>query len=352
KEYSLHTYKLHSLGDYTSSIRHIGTLDSYSTKNCELEHRTVKRRFERTSKKDYTTQLTDIERREEHLQQIKNALVPASTAGGPPNSESELAPFPESDHHHIAKSQRNHIYLSHYVHQHCGDRAIKDFILKLQTHLLARTRHNRNATDANFNESDRRNLVIENEHIYSHQLLRINYTTYDIRHGQDLINPSTDRCYVMLLANEDPDALAEEEHAPQHIFWYAQVLRIYHANVIDLQVDNSLVATPHRMEFLFVRWFGYNHEWQAGWTHRRLDQIGFVPDTDPDAFGFVDPGDVICACHLIPAFAEGQTSRLLGYSKIARPSGESDDWERFYVNRFVDRDMLMCYLGGGVGHRA
>ncbi|KAI0822395.1 hypothetical protein BC628DRAFT_1417774 [Trametes gibbosa] len=27
-----------------------------------------------------------------------------------------------------------------------------------------------------------------------------------------------------------------------------------------------------------------------------------------------------------------------------------DDWERYYVNRFVDRDMLLRYLGGAVGH--
>ncbi|KAI0666517.1 hypothetical protein C8Q78DRAFT_984030 [Trametes maxima] len=340
----LHTYKLHSLGDYTASIRHIGTLDSYSTKNGELEHRTVKRRFERTSKKNYTTQLANIERREENLQRMTDAL-------GPSLERSESTPFPESDHYHMGKSEKNRIYLSRYLRQHSGDCAIKDFPRKLQTHLLTRIRHNRDATESSFSESERRTLVIEDECIYSHQLLRINYTTYDVRRGQDLINPSTERCNIMLLAHEDKDAATEGTlGSERHLFWYAQVLGIYHANVVDLQ-DGGPLATPHRMDFLFVRWFGYDSEWRASWSHRRLDQIGFVPDTDPDAFGFVDPNDVIRACHLIPAFAEGRTSRLLGFSNIARPSGESDDWERFYVNRFVDRDMLMRYLGGGVGHR-
>ncbi|KAI0647705.1 hypothetical protein C8Q79DRAFT_999321 [Trametes meyenii] len=296
KEYSLNTFKLHSLGDYT--------------------------------KKNYTTQLAQIERREEHLHRITSALNTATPLandahqGAWSTSDSEeLAPFSEWDHHHIAKSQKHRVHLSHYVYQHRGDRAVQDFICKLQTHLLACTRHNRNATDASFSEADRRALVIEHERIYSHQLLRINYTTYDVRRGQDLINPSTE-------PNEDSDANTAGEYKLPHMFWYAQVLGIYHANVVDRQPreDGSLEAAPQRMEFLFV---------------------GFVPDTDPDAFGFVDPSDIVRACHLIPAFAEGRTSRLLGYSKIARPSGESDDWERFYVNRFVDRDMVMRYLGGG-----
>jgi hypothetical protein len=31
KKFNLHTYKLHSLGDYASTIRHFGTTDSYTT---------------------------------------------------------------------------------------------------------------------------------------------------------------------------------------------------------------------------------------------------------------------------------------------------------------------------------
>ncbi|KAJ7663061.1 hypothetical protein B0H14DRAFT_3539942 [Mycena olivaceomarginata] len=29
---------------------------------------------------------------------------------------------------------------------------------------------------------------------------------------------------------------------------------------------------------------------------------------------------------------------------------KDQDWWYYYVNFFVDRDMYMCYLGGGVGH--
>ncbi|KAI0645610.1 hypothetical protein C8Q79DRAFT_965394 [Trametes meyenii] len=378
REYSLNTYKLHSLGDYTQCFRTIGTQDSYTTKNGELEHRNAKQRFERTSKKDYTQQLAAIERREANLQHITHQLAQASSIGPGSSSKTltppitrhsaqasnapdnthpadltrwdELESFPPSDHHHIAKSQRNHIYLPHHVHQNQADPAITDFIPKLETHLLTRLRRGYGDTTSQstvrlYPEADRRMLVIENERIYAHQILRVNYTTYDVRRGQDLIHPSAQRADVMLLANEDPEA-AESAASP---FWYARVLGIYHANVRDLL--HGPMAAPRRMEFCFVRWFGRDVDWEAGWANRRLEQVGFVPDTDPDAFGFIDPEDIIRGCHLIPAFAEGRTKELLGRSRLARPQGESEDWERYYVNRFADRDMLMRYVGGGIGHQ-
>ena len=125
--------------------------------------------------------------------------------------------------------------------------------------------------------------------------------------------------------------LASDDN-PAHPFWYARVLGIYHAEVIDARIKSS--SRSRRVEFLFVRWFGLEEGWDSGWDDCRLDRVGFVPDTDPDAFGFLDPLDVICGCHLIPAFIEGHTTTLLrGPSLLARPIGIDEDWERFYVNR-------------------
>lgn len=100
----------------------------------------------------------------------------------------------------------------------------------------------------------------------------------------------------------------------------------------------------------------------------RLPKVGFVPDTDALAFGFLDPSLILRGCHLIPAFNEGRTSELLTAPLTAgRSPGEVDDWVSFYVNMcvyifllhlqyvdlitsFVDRDMVMRHIGGGVGH--
>lgn len=166
-------------------------------------------------------------------------------------------------------------------------------------------------------------ILIKNDRIYTHQLFHINYTTYDVRRGQDIIHIGTDHCDIMTLGNNDSST---------HPFWYARVLGIYHADVIDNHPGQA--GRAKRLEFLFVRWFGTEEGWDSGWDSCRLDRVGFVPDSDPDAFGFLDPQDVVRGCHLIPAFTEGRTTTLLrSPSRLARNKREDDDWERFYVNR-------------------
>ncbi|KAI0364332.1 hypothetical protein BV20DRAFT_930764, partial [Pilatotrama ljubarskyi] len=100
-----------------------------------------------------------------------------------------------------------------------------------------------------------------------------------------------------------------------------------------------------RMEFLWVRWFEEDPEYPSGFQERRLPMAG------TSAFGFVDPSDVLRAAFLMPAFAYGTTSELLGHSPLARKHcNDDEDYKYYYVGIFVDRDMYMRYLGGGVGH--
>jgi len=80
-----------------------------------------------------------------------------------------------------------------------------------------------------------------------------------------------------------------------------------------------------------VRWFGEEPGWLGGARHLRLDKVGYISEEDPEAFGFLDPSEVLRACHLIPAFVEGKTTSLLGPS-IAR-DGKDGDWANYYVMR-------------------
>ncbi|KIM57875.1 hypothetical protein SCLCIDRAFT_98436, partial [Scleroderma citrinum Foug A] len=68
-----------------------------------------------------------------------------------------------------------------------------------------------------------------------------------------------------------------------------------------------------------------------------------------DAFGFVDPTDILQCCHLVPAFSDGkQHSDGIALSQSSR---DADDWKYYHVNQFVDHNMLMRYHWGlGVGH--
>ena len=85
---------------------------------------------------------------------------------------------------------------------------------------------------------------------------------------------------------------------------------------------------------VWVRWYGEEPGYRSGSRFARMHKIGFVPEDDPSAFGFLDPTLVIRACHLMPAIADGRTSDLMqrGHSKARGPE-ETDDWTKFYVGR-------------------
>ena len=128
---------------------------------------------------------------------------------------------------------------------------------------------------------------------------------------------------------------AETESQPDaHPFWYAAVLGVFHANVQHVG-KHSRNYSIQRMEFLWVRWLGTVPDYSFGRRQARLPKIGFIPDSDEFAFGFLDPSLVLRGCHLMPAFADGRTTELLtitpGNTTQARPSGEEDDWTTYYV---------------------
>jgi len=193
--------------------------------------------------------------------------------------------------------------------------------------------------EPDYTSAELEDVKIQYNTIFSHVTATFHYTAYDMTQDYDSINCNNrnGRRDVMLRACDDA----------RHPFWYARVLGIYHANCYFGPNGSS---RPDRVEFLFVRWFGRDPDWQGGPRTCRLDQIGWVPEDDPSgAFGFLDPARVIRACHLIPAFAYGKTPHLLHPSQARDFS--TGDWVNYYVSRFVDRDMMMRYLGWGIGHR-
>jgi hypothetical protein len=197
----------------------------------------------------------------------------------------------------------------------------------LKDHLLARLlNHNYDGDEEPFSDADRNTVRIIDNRVYSAKVLRVNYTTYDVRRDQDSLNPRT-HCDVMVASRETgPDA---------HPFWYARVLGVFHTRVLHMGPAATNRSVQH-MEFLWVRWFGTEIGHRYGFKVARLPKIGFVDEADDLAFGFLDPSLVLRGCHLIPAFVNGRTSTLLKtLHSAARPPGEVDDWAAFYVNMYV-----------------
>lgn len=170
-------------------------------------------------------------------------------------------------------------------------------------------------------DSDR--IIVKDDRMYNHNIARFNYTSYDVRRAQDVINPRTTHCNVMVLRSEDD----LEHHG--HQFIYGKVLGIYHVNVIYIGAG-FVDYTPTRMEFLWVRWYEPMDQLFA-WETSTLDRVGFPSLTDEHSFDFLDPADILRGSHIIPAFNSGKKHPDgLGMSGCAQ---DKDDWCEYYINR-------------------
>ncbi|KAG2139105.1 uncharacterized protein EDB93DRAFT_1253173 [Suillus bovinus] len=200
-------------------------------------------------------------------------------------------------------------------------RALKDFMPKLKDHVLYRLQQlDIGYCDHTFTDKECNSVIIPNNTIYSVQTMQIYYTMYDLRCKYDTINPRT---YGDVM-------VVSEETAPSHPYWYAHILGIYHMEMW-INVDGEQPIKQH-LEVLWVQWLAPLRNHQSGMKHTRLPKVAFVDESDLDAFGFLDPGQVVRGAHLIPAFASGRGSSSLRYGQsLGHPGGEPDDWEVYYV---------------------
>jgi len=145
KTFNLQTYKYHSLGDYSRTIRRLGTTDSYSTSTVrivrvafqavslwenlqgELEHRRPKGWHRRTDRRNFIKQMTRIERRQARIRRIKHKTTSTSKAA----CEKDIATTPDV-HYHIGKSENRHEHIPSFLRAHEGDPAVLVRFIYLQ----------------------------------------------------------------------------------------------------------------------------------------------------------------------------------------------------------------------------
>ncbi|KIJ68186.1 hypothetical protein HYDPIDRAFT_124385 [Hydnomerulius pinastri MD-312] len=342
KTFNLRTYKFHAMGDYIRTIKLFGTTDSYTTQTGELAHRAVKAFYPLTSKKNTAKGLSKHEQRQRRLRGTKenrSQTIEVSSAGPGSADVRASGAEPQATKHVLPLHRNSPVDIYAMLKEHEGDPATENFLKDLKNHVLHRLLNTPlSEQDRDFTPSDRNNVIIRNNTLFAGKTLRLRYTTYDVRKESDFICLNR-QCDVMLPTGET--------HPTAHPYWYARVLRIYHVDVRLLTEGAEFRTLP----LLWVRWLGVVPGYRAGVRTGRLPKVGFVPSSDPAAFGFLDPDVIIRATHLVPAFADGRSADLLPPRKsIARPEGEEDDWVNFYVNIFVDRDMFMRYAGRAPGH--
>lgn len=194
----------------------------------------------------------------------------------------------------------------------------QDFVIKLKDHLLARVLDKQQDTDPlSFTSKDRSLLYIRNNRLELRHSMNVYFTTYDLRRGKDRVN-MRGRSHVMALS-QDGD----------HPYIYAQVLGIYRVYVLH----GPTMVDEVKMDVLWVRWFKVDETHRAGWKAKRLHQVKFIPSLEDDAFGFLNPEDVIRGVHLIPGFHHGH--RLHSFSDPTSVWDHEDecDWQTYYINQ-------------------
>ncbi|KAJ3510729.1 hypothetical protein NMY22_g15881 [Coprinellus aureogranulatus] len=313
---SIFTIKFHFLGDYTSTIRRIGTTDSIFQPQTtgELYHRMPKSWYPRTDKKDYEGQLSQIERRQTRLSLIRAKI----TAGASAETASSSLQRPKD------KTSGSELLESHYsigLGRNCPitldaliDRSqwgprdpylvvrlylqddtpssqdgfnIQGFTRNLKWHLFPRILEELGHHDSSSWPVDQwAHVVLKDNRIYSHKILRTNFTTYDVRRDQ------------------------------------------------DVQLRDKVNGTP----------LPDTYPAQLKGEERKRD-LCITESTSP----FVDPKDIIRGVHLIPQFSLGKTPGPVVKSKLI--ANELATWNVYFINRFADRDIFMRYqYGMSVGH--
>ncbi|KIM61801.1 hypothetical protein SCLCIDRAFT_25468 [Scleroderma citrinum Foug A] len=317
KSFNILTYKFHALGDYSRSIQMFGTTDSYTTQTGELAHHMIKKFYRHTNKRDVATALTKQERRRTRIQrQLGDHTSKEMSLDtlSPDGMEESLTEY----HHVMHALPCNAFNLASFLRENESDPAIKNFVPKMKDHLLSRLYGYEYDGDEHSFTDDKRNdlrIVSGLNQVIESTILRVNYTI--------------------------PNA---------HPFWYCQVIRAFHISVLHVG-PNARSRSLQIMELLWVRWLGVEPRYNWGLREARLPKVGFVPDNDDLAFGFLDPLLVIRGCHLIPCFSDGHMAALLRQgASVARHPSEDDDWCSFYVNIFADRDMFCHFAAIGVGH--
>jgi hypothetical protein len=120
----------------------------------------------------------------------------------------------------------------------------------------------------------------------------------------------------------------------EHPYLYGRVLDLFHVNVTN-DGPNSLLPNGEVavLQIAWVRWLEVDtSEGPCGFHSLRYPTVSFHKSSEPDAFGFIHPDEIVRAVHLIPKFKSRHTSEYLDAPSRGRPEAEISDWKHFNVN--------------------
>jgi hypothetical protein len=169
-------------------------------------------------------------------------------------------------------------------------------------------------------ESDWSFVLLKGRRIHTHKTIRVRYTTYDLRREEDLIRSHGSKSNIMVL---NPEYSGPSGLQDIHPFRYGRVLGIYHANTIYVGAGNRDFSS-RRLNFVWVRWYQVDRQGE-GYTI-----VSFPDLSDPAAFSFLNPSDILRGCFIIPYFSKGLKGDKKGKSARAQ---DREDHAAYVVNQ-------------------
>jgi len=158
----------------------------------------------------------------------------------------------------------------------------------------------------------------------------VNYTTYDVRHEEDILHTSTCQHNIMVLAHRTGNSTESSSLTHPFCLWLSAGHLSCQRSLCGPWCNRLPTNSPW---ISLVQWYNRITDY-CGWKAHKLDHWKFCTIQDADAFTFVDPSDVLRGCHIIPRFREGWAhSNGRGESICAK---DAQDWKEYYINRSVD----------------
>ena len=230
--------------------------------------------------------------------------------------------------------------LGYVFDEHCGNGPVlmplQDFLPCLKTHLLPcilehiRSESENSSSSISVEQAELKHVILWHNWMYAHKIIKFNYTTYNMRWDQDVLNPGTSHCNFMTLAQPDSN-----EPSDEHPFLYSQILGIFHVNVI-YNSPRMIDYNPRCFDFLWVCWYDLENSVPRKSKTTKLKAshclncLVFPSLDEENSVGFLDPVDVLQGCHIIPAFA--QEKCFSDSEELSKCVHEDRDWNVYYIS--------------------
>ncbi|KIK82551.1 hypothetical protein PAXRUDRAFT_153654, partial [Paxillus rubicundulus Ve08.2h10] len=232
----------------------------------ELEHQQVKHFYARMNKIKFTCGIVKQQQCKRLLHQLwetkqqQEAEAIAAQQGMPVGSldtvklkQEQLPHCSPNAHYQVSLSQKHYWDISSWLRENRDDPVVSNtFLSCLKSHILAHLSGKEyDSNESTFSAREWNSVIFLQNQIYCHKVLCVNYTTYDLCHAQDLLNPHT-HADVMVLVHED-------KNPHPHPYWYACIIGIFHVNITQFRMRKQL-------DILWIRWFACNVETPTIWA--------------------------------------------------------------------------------------